>query len=112
MKQVFRYSILIGLTTNDGVRVPAKNVIELVSMAVPGFSVIKQTGYWQGQKEKSLCFTIIGPDSEGPKLETLCKELQIVYKQDSVYLTQEQITLFDINASYVPRETYNSKVKA
>lgn len=110
METKTKYCLFVGLSTPAGNKITAKEMINYISKRLPCFSVTKQTGYWNGQKEKSLCITYIGTGSDVLALERVAKDIQKWAFQESVYLTQEQITLFDINSEYVPRETYNSRV--
>lgn len=109
---MIKYEILIGLTTNNGGRFLAKTVVTYVSKFINAFSVIEQTGYWNGIEEKSLCITILGTESDyAVQLEHMVKEMQDLFQQDSIYLCQSQIQVTDVNSTFVPRETYNSRVK-
>lgn len=109
---MYKFEILIGLLTRDGAKVPTCNVLDTCNAYFDGFSVSKQTGYYKGNKEKSLCITILAPDTDSPQIERLSKHLQELCEQDSVYIARTHLSDFiDVNSEFVPRETYNSRVK-
>ena len=54
----------VGLTTSDGAKLGSNYVVQgvseiLAAEGVYGFTVTKHLGYWKGEPEKSLSFTVI-----------------------------------------------------
>jgi len=62
-----------------------KFIEQLISEHFAGFSIYTQTGYWQGEREKSLCIEII---SDSPaavlKITKICRAICGYNKQDCV----------------------------
>jgi hypothetical protein len=74
--------MLYRLYTQDKNR---RFICELVSKYFPGFSIIKQTGYWQGKKECSLCIEIISDmPSVRHNIDLICRAIKGHNNQSAV----------------------------
>jgi len=66
-----------------------KWICQLVSEYFAGFSVIEQTGYWNGKPEKSLCIEIATDNvAAAVHIKKICKAICGLNKQECV-LVQE-----------------------
>lgn len=69
-----------------------KWICELVSQYFAGFSVVEQTGYWNGKPEKSLCIEIVIGDNfqqfstaaVSVHIKRICKAICGLNKQECV----------------------------
>jgi len=63
----------------------------------PGFSVIKQTRFWQGRKEKSLCIEIVSDASVRARhyIDLICRAIKGYNRQAAVmvYIVEGEMLL-------------------
>lgn len=86
----------IGLETRNGERMKAKPTIAAIAemFAAHGwinFSVVKQAGYWEGKKERSLAVTVL--DNDGQTLEEFTLRAQYAAWKLAVKLRQNCIAV-------------------
>ena len=62
----------------------------------PGFSVIKQTRFWQGRKEKSLCIEIVSDEPAARHyIDLICRAIKGYNRQAAVmvYIVEGEMLL-------------------
>lgn len=64
------------------------------SWHLDGYTILKGTGVFKGQQENSLILEIIGePSLIEQFVFSLAKDIRLVNRQESVYVTSQPITL-------------------
>lgn len=82
-----------------------KWITQLVAENFTGFNITRQTGYWQGKAEKSLCIEIIdGSNSADFKINRICRAICGYNKQDCVMLVKLSGNVQFISAGGVQNE--------
>lgn len=66
-----------------------RNTIEnIVNSFFDGYTLVNSTGYWKGEKEKSLAIEIIGEKEDIQKIHSIARNIKIQNQQECV-LVQE-----------------------
>ena len=76
-------TIYLGLTTRNGKEVDRKLAIALFAEYFDAFTVIDATGYWEGQEEKTLVFSVV-LDHISALPERVAKILAETFDQNAV----------------------------
>ncbi len=58
-----------------------------------GFSITKQSGYWRGTPENSICITIITNANDHNEIRDIARQIKALNLQESVYIVRTQVGL-------------------
>jgi len=68
-----------------------KKVLWLVGHEFSGFTVIKTTGYWNHESERSLIIEVLADELKKPTVQQLCELIRSLNNQDSVLMTETEV---------------------
>jgi len=63
-----------------------RGIESIVSRYFDGFTIVDSVGYWRGKREDSLIVEIVFDGKDKPKVEAICREINIVNKQECCML--------------------------
>ncbi|AWB66820.1 DUF3574 domain-containing protein [Saccharobesus litoralis] len=90
--QTIKVRLYFGLSIPSGGLVTAKQwqafVDEVITQQFKGFNIVDSTGYYLGKPEPSKIVTIIIPEADLPKAQTVAASYASRFKQDSVMLVK------------------------
>ena len=66
-------------------------ILAILSLHLPGFTVLEATGFWSSVKEDSLVIEVIGPIELGFTMKRLATEIKTANAQESVLVTIQPI---------------------
>lgn len=78
---------LFTLYTEDKLTLPA-----IVGRYFDGFTLINSTGFWQGAAEMGKVIEIVAPLADLPKVQALCRDINLTNNQSAVLLTVQELT--------------------
>lgn len=64
----------------------------LTSRYYKGFTVLRATGYWEGQRERSMVIEILVDEgSERKRIDALAREIKAALRQDAVLVVEQDV---------------------
>jgi len=96
MRETTKYTVLVGLGNTIGVspREALRTLTSIAEVTLPGFTITKAKGYWNGTVEHSVQVMVLTDDSRGRVLvEAFAKDVRDALDQAEVWYTEEPVLL-------------------